>query len=218
MLEEPSKRKQDKVHAWQTIYDRLRSDILSGTVRPGESLTEADLAKVFEVSRTPVREALYLLAKEGLVQRIAHRGYIVPELSLSEVLDLIELRILLEREAVRLAAIRRGAETAAELERLNNAGLSGELPLLEVDREYHRTIAHASGNRQLAEVLELVLDKCLRLALDFNSSLAADQVLWGHTETIAALRRSDPDAAARSVQDGYYHFENMLLRRSRPIG
>ncbi|MCC7160973.1 MAG: GntR family transcriptional regulator [Anaerolineae bacterium] len=217
-VDQRSSGKHDKSNAWRTIYDRLKADILSRTIKPGQALTEAELAKDFQVSRTPVREALNLLEKEGLIQRISRRGYIVTELSLEDVLDLIELRIILEREAVRLAAIRRGAETAAELERLNNAGFAGELPLLEVDREYHRTIAHASGNRQLAEVLEMVLDKSMRLELSFISSFNPDQVLWGHAETIAALRRADPDEAARSVQEGFYHFEDMLLRRSRPNG
>jgi len=87
--------------------DLLRRQIVEGTLRPRERLIAADLADKLQVSRTPVREALYLLASEGLVVP-TRRGFAVREFTPSEIIEIYEVRAALEGMAARLAAERGG--------------------------------------------------------------------------------------------------------------
>jgi DNA-binding GntR family transcriptional regulator len=199
--------------AWRQLHQTLKGEILAGTFHPGHSFTESELATRFNVSRTPVREALSLLEKEGLIQRLPHRGYIVSAFSMDDVLDLMQLRMILEPEAARMVAVRKGPEVAEELERINKAGMNGEMDPVEANHRFHKVIAGQTGNRMMAEVLDVLHDRFMRLANRQTASLGPDQVLWGHAETIAALHRSDPDAAAASIVLQLRRFQDTILRR-----
>jgi len=199
--------------AWQQLYESLKQRIVSGAHKPGDILGEAELAKQFGVSRTPVREALSLLEKEGLVRRIPYRGYLVTELTIDRVLDIIQMRIILEREAVRLAAGRIQPDDIDELERVQNAGLRGEIDPMEADRRFHQIITRKAGNELLAEFLTKLYNDLHRLVNTQTTSLSIDEVLWGHEETIDALRRGDVEAASASVIKQLSHFQDMILRR-----
>ncbi len=199
--------------AWLHLHQTLKAEILGGTLPPGRSITESELALRFRVSRTPVREALSLLEKEGLLRRLPHRGYIVSTFTMDDVLDLLQLRVILEREAIRLVAMRKGPEVADALERINNAGVNGEMNPIEANHRFHRVIAEETGNKMMAEVLTMLHDRFMRLAYEYTASLNPEQILWGHAETIAALRRSDPDAAAASIVEQLRQFQDRILRR-----
>jgi DNA-binding GntR family transcriptional regulator len=199
--------------AWLHLHLTLKGEILSGTLRPGHAFTESELAHRFKVSRTPVREALSALEKEGLVQRLPHRGYIVSTFTMDDVLDLLQLRVILEQEAARMVAVRKGPEVADELERINNAGIKGEMDPVEANHRFHRVLANDTGNRMMAEVLNMIHDRFMRLAYGYTATLDRDQILWGHSETIDALRRSDPEAAAVSIVQQLRQFQDRILRR-----
>lgn len=199
--------------AWFHLHQTLKGEILAGTLRPGHSFTESELAHRFKVSRTPVREALSALEKEGLVQRLPYRGYIVSTFTMDDALDLLQLRMILEQEAARMVAVRKGPEVADELERINTAGLKGEMDPIEANHRFHRVLADESGNRMMAEVLSMLHDRFMRLAYGGTASLDRDQILWGHQETIDALRRSDPEVAALSIVQQLRQFQDRILRR-----
>ena len=139
-------------------YLALRDAITAGTLMPGARLREAELARHFAVSTTPIREALRRLDREGLVRLSPNRGAVVSEFNLREILDLFEIRELLECGAARRAAnqavrdvrpaqaiIAAAAELVARRERV-------EWNRLEVS--FHRAINDLSGNVELAELAE----------------------------------------------------------------
>jgi DNA-binding GntR family transcriptional regulator len=139
-------------------YVALRDAITAGTLIPGARLREAALAKHFSVSTTPIREALRRLDREGLVRLAPNRGAVVTEFNLREILDLFEIRELLECGAARRAAnqssrdVRHAQAIVAMADKLVTQRERIEWNRLEVS--FHRAINDLSGNFELAELAE----------------------------------------------------------------
>jgi DNA-binding GntR family transcriptional regulator len=141
-------------------YLALRDSITSGALLPGTRLREAALARHFSISVTPVREALRRLDREGLIRHSPNRGAVVAEFDLREILDLFEIREVLECRAARRAAVQpsrdvRGAESliAAAAKQITQRDRV-EWNRLEV--AFHRAINDLSGNFELAELAERI--------------------------------------------------------------
>jgi DNA-binding GntR family transcriptional regulator len=142
----------------------LRKAIVSGKLKPGERLVEEKLAETFGVSRNPVREAIRVLASEGLVEVAARRGTFVARLDDTEARETIEVRAVLEAHNARLAARR---QDPALLQRAQavldkgtavlNSGRHDTLHALNV--QFHQALAEAGHNRVLAELLQLLRER-----------------------------------------------------------
>jgi DNA-binding GntR family transcriptional regulator len=141
-------------------YLALRDAITSGGLLPGTRLREAALARHFSISTTPVREALRRLDREGLVRLSPNRGAVVAEFDLREILDLFEIREVLECRAARRAAGQRSRDvTKAESLLVLAAAQVAERDRVEWNRlevAFHRAINDLSGNYELAELAERV--------------------------------------------------------------
>lgn len=102
----------------EQVSEAILLELQNGTFAPGERLTEAKLAQRLEVSRTPIREALAQLSQQGVLQMRDGRGYVVPSPTIDELKDIIEVRLLLEPAAVRMAAREYGKQ---EVEKISKA-------------------------------------------------------------------------------------------------
>ena len=136
-------------------YERIRGYVLGGKVPPGARLGQVELAERFEISRTPVREALRRLAGESLVDFHSNRGFRVADLGLDAVLRRMEVRSIVEPGIARLAALRR---TEEDLKRLQEAiegegGAHDGVAAHDASRDFHIALARASGNEELVRVL-----------------------------------------------------------------
>lgn len=134
----------------------LRQQIMSGRYRPGDRLNESQIAREFNISRIPVREALSQLQEQGLVMNHERRGMFVMQLSEDEVQQINSIRLVLEAEAMRLARARMTPEVLAELTGLveQMEHWDGELiDAAALDREFHAVIWRASGNPYLERIL-----------------------------------------------------------------
>ena len=136
------------------VYEMLKKDIISGKIKPGEILNEAELAEKFNMGKMPTREALLLLTHENLLESMPRVGYIVSQLTIKDLLEIYTLRVVLESEAIGLAAERITPEQLAHLE-LNNreeaqvfAQSSSRMTsqAYQLNIEFHTIIAQASGN------------------------------------------------------------------------
>ena len=143
----------------ELAVERLRRDILSGRTDPGERLVEEQLTKRLGISRAPLREAMRLLAQQGLVEHIPRRGARVATLSDDDVRELYEVRDVLERHAV--AAIPADADLTAlrmALDAMRTATTADDrLELANAHRRFHVEVVRLGGNRQLAGLYESVL-------------------------------------------------------------
>jgi len=144
---------------------RIREMILRQQLGPGERVTEARLAAMLGMSRTPVRQALPLLAQEGLLTRQPTRGYVVRHFTASDVADAIEIRSVLEGMAVRLVAEKGASSECLETLRACLAegdailckrcvGLDDEVRYAQMNARFHQTIINEACSPVLEEALE----------------------------------------------------------------
>lgn len=178
---------------------RLRDAILSGSLRPGEKIVEEQLCADFGISRAPLREALRLLAQQGLVEHLPRRGSRVAEWSPLDILQLFELRHVLERHAVETALPLGDPSTEllplhCALERMTAA--DDELERDDAHREFHAAVVGLADNRQLNIALEPILLKLqLPMAVNLREEARhhhASDGLARHRAILTALETNDP--------------------------
>src|SRR2546422_6227646 len=137
----------------------LREAIISGKFKPGDRLNESQLARQYNVSRIPVREALQQLQEQGLVMNHPRRGMFVNMLNEEDCAKINSLRIILEAEALKLCRARFTAayerHLASLLEKLENWQAGSEIEAAALDLEFHRAIWNYSGNRSEEHTSEL---------------------------------------------------------------
>jgi len=184
------------------VLQRLRIAILNGDLGAGTRLVQSELAQVFNVSTTPIREALRHLEAEGLVEIDAYRGAVVRVLSSRELEELFSLRAIIEPESLRRAVPISSAvlDAATEIhQRMMAAKTSGEFAML--NQEFHLTLHRASGSRFLVQMVSLLMDPAVAYV---GASLRAQPELLlrsidEHSRLLDALRRDDVEAAV-SIQ------------------
>lgn len=205
----------------ELIFSTLRAEILDGTLAPGTALREVALAERFAVSRTPVRDVLSRLEQAGLLAR-AQRGLEVQGVDPQTVMQVYDVRILLEEQVAGDAALHRTVRDMLRLEALvqrdRELGTDDDAVLRRSNLEFHRAVWTAAHNPVLEELLErlshhLVHAPHSTLSVEGRWQEAVDE----HAALLAAIDRRDADAA-RAVARG--HFETArsirmdLLRRS----
>ena len=189
-------------------YDELRSAILAGDLVPGERLRTAALAERFGTSRTPVREALVLLEADGLVDLEPHRGAVVRAFPADELLDLYDVRALLESRAAALAAERvlpAQLERLGELCTLAEAQTGAEPVAIERqmgwNEEFHRLVVDAAASPRLHAAMRAVagIPRGFRAAFWTDDRQRAVS-LTCHREIHAALASGSAERAETAMR------------------
>lgn len=183
----------------EQVYQRMRSDLLDGRIRPGDRVTEEWAAGFYAASRTPVREACRRLAEEGLLAYLPRRGYRVPLVDRYEIDHLYEIRRVLEVFAVRRAA-GHADETAAVLNGLRDEWSSGTLApgsqVVYKDEAFHRALAMASGNAQIVGMLDPINARIRLVRVhDFLDEGRVRQTCVQHVGILDAVASGDADLA-----------------------
>jgi len=188
-------------------YSALKKDILTCELDPGSTIAQSQLVKRYDFGITPVREALKRLEQEGYVQSIPRFGYLITAITLKDVEDLYDLRLILERSAVRIAIQRATDEQLTQIQEKATFTYKFKnrlsyLQFLEHNNNFHVSIALASRNHKLAEMLANVLNEMTRifnLGLDLRDS--AEEMRNEHIVLAAALAKRDIQQAEQIVQD-----------------
>lgn len=195
------------------IYDALHRQIIAGKYGPGDWLRQEDIATHMGVSMTPVREALDLLVATGLAERVPYRGVRVREMSVKDVADAYGLRLMLEAMIAREAALHITPEQIASLEKkmdeMKKRVKLHDMPQeRQLSREFHASIAEASGNDLLIKLYAVVAnafpDWLLYEAIFRNPELLAGSVTQTYEEHRAimdALIKGDADKAVQTSID-----------------
>jgi DNA-binding GntR family transcriptional regulator len=191
----------------EPLYRRVRQDIVECELTPGKSFSEAELGRMYNASRTPVREACRRLEHEGLVRIIPFRGYSIAPLSISEFHDLQEMQSIFEPSAAAFAAERASQPELDEMQELatyeykvNDKG--SYRAFLQKNYQLHSLIAQASRNRRLSEVVSNIHVRLMRffyLGLSFEPygpTLVAE-----HVSLVEAIRKRDVEEARRMAAE-----------------
>lgn len=203
----------------QDAYQRLISEIRAGALRPGDRLTEADLAARLGISRTPVREAIRALEADGLVVHIPRVGASIRRLNYREVTELYEMRTVLEGTAARLAARTTSDVELAELEAISGEmalALSDDAQLYELNRHFHRTLLNSARNRFLTDAVA-ALEKTLLILgpSTMGDRDRAAQAQQEHEAVLVALRKRDAEAAEMIMRTHISAAHQIRLRQFR---
>ncbi|RRH73030.1 GntR family transcriptional regulator [Falsigemmobacter faecalis] len=185
------------------VYRRLLEEIGDGILAPGARLREVDLAARLGYSRTPVREAIRLLESDGLVVHLPRQGAAIRVLDYAEVMELYEMRMVLEGTAARLAARMAGEAELRQLQALNEdfRNAPDEARAVVLNRQFHQMLLEAARNRFLQRSVRglqktmLILGKTTLHDLD-RTRLAAQE----HDTILAALCARDGIAAEAAMR------------------
>ena len=209
-------------------YQVIKKAIIDGQLESAKIFSIKELAETFDVSVTPAREALVILASEGLIEPIPRIGYQVKSLSVHDMLEIFHLRSLLEVEAAGIAAEKITNEDISLLEENNR--LEQELVVsLQSDKsthsyndgyvlnlEFHHTIARASGSNRLADLVEKVHNELERLLTYDHYTAEIEKAVASveqHKEIIEGLKRRDKLDSQEAMKKHIENNKNQYLSR-----
>ena len=185
-------------NAKDRICEALRSEIENSVITSGQILSVDKLAEQYGVSRTPVREALLSLERDGFVTVTPRVGYTVNPLNIGELLDIYNVRLLIEKETVTLAVPRMTPSDIEHLRTLLPPGDEGYSP--RNNREFHTEIARASGSKLLTEMLESILWRRYRGSmLDSHVLHRKESEKKAHLAIFNAIASGDTELAAAEM-------------------
>ena len=187
--------------AQEAVLAELRRLITAGLLRPGQQIVQDALAVQFGVSRVPLREALKILEGEGQVTYVAHRGYFVTELSLSDLIEVYRIREILEAEAVSIAVPQMTAEDIHRLEGAERdvraaADIADVVAMTSANRRLHFAILDACALPRLVWLIRLLWDATeVYRSVYYNEAHNREMVDSEHRALVAAVRAGDATAA-----------------------
>jgi len=200
------------------VYRSLREQILEMAFRPGEKLSETQLAEKYHVSRAPVRDAIRMLAQEGLVEVKPQVGTIVSAVSPADAINICQVRLLLEPYAAAVAAnrLREAALHTLEADFRKLAAEAGTSPrrkalVFAVDLRLHRTIWAACDNAHIAAILNGYVDQMNRIRR--ATAALADRLQPSEAEMrriVKALSARDAAAARRAMHTHVLHIRRAI--------
>ena len=190
-----------------TIVATLKERILHWQYPPEHRLTEVDLCKKFGVSRSPVREALRILATDGFVKKMPNRGYAVKQYNLREIEELYEVRLALELFVVEYLA-QRGTSKRDEIDALKHTWTSllndsskTDEELARLDTQFHETLAYAVGNKSLLRHLRAINERLMLFrVIDFGKAHRAESTCRQHLEILKRITAKDVPGARKAIQ------------------
>jgi len=186
------------------VYEAMKQEIITGQLPPGSIISELVLAKRYETSRTPVREACQFLQKDGLLEAVPHKGFFVAEITMKQVQDIYELRVVLEGTCARIAAERVTRAQLQELETLAKpiaftaSNQQSFRRSSDMNRLFHLQIAKITGNQEMIKILSNILDKITR-AQYLEAKMAPMTVGPEHEEIVRAIKGRDACGAEKAM-------------------
>ena len=189
----------------EMVYEELKMQILTGVIVPGTRMMEVELADQMGVSRTPIREAIRKLEKEGLVTIRPRRGAFASSINTDDMLDILEVRQNMEGLAAFFAASRMTPDQLDKLKEIsegyNQAVLDGDMEaMIDYDTRFHRAIVDSSNNKILVQMIEQLQELVLRFRyIYYDSFRRAENMPEEHQAILDAIARGDEDAARHAA-------------------
>ncbi len=194
----------DLISKSEYVYRSLRDAILAGILRPGVFLNQVELAEQFQMSRMPIRDALTILAKEGLVRNVRHKGANVTYFSIREIQEIYFIRKILEGYAVREAVPKMDGTTLAQLDKINRTlarhAQAGNIDaMIRENEKFHTALYEPCQNKKLLELIQNLWSSYPKRKL-WEIKGRGRQVIEQHKRILAAVRARDPVKAQKLIE------------------
>lgn len=203
-------------------YQAIKAAITARTLPAGGRLSVPRLATQLKVSRTPVKEALARLEREGLVTTIPNRGSFVSLLGADDIREVYEIREMLEGLVARLAVQRAGPAAIRMLRALvrsqQKALRSADLDaIMKVDMEFHRRLRELAGNRRLNMLLQNLQDQ-IRIVFATSITIPGrrEKAMAEHRGILAGVEKGDPEGAERAAREHIRNVREAVLASLEP--
>ena len=202
----------------ESVYQTIKQKIIYVEYAPGTLIREGELASKLGVSKTPVREALNGLKHEGLVEVIPYKGYLVSHLSFQELMDLFELRIILETASSELAIQRMTKSQLDHFKRLaqkkfNVDSDEARKEFMKVNADFHCYLGEMSGNKPLANQLTSIVQKMQRGLFLASKVSSLNEMEEEHLKLVEAIEMKNKVKAkrliAKHIQDSQRNIFNL---------
>ena len=203
---------------------RLRDMIVDGQLKPAQKVPEASLCERFGVSRTPMREALKVLAAEGLINLVPNRGAVVAKITLQEIQDLFPIMGALEALAGELACANIDERSLAEIRRRHETMLGhyqrGDwLRYSKLNRAIHEAIFAAAGNAALSALYQQLIIRTHSIRFVAKKSpMRWQEAVEEHKQIMAALERRDGKKLARIMVTHLQHKADSVQEALKELG
>lgn len=203
------------------IFNTLREAIIVGELKPGERLMEVQLAEKMGVSRTPVREAIRKLELEGLVEMLPRKGAHIADLSVKDIMDVLEVRATLDGLASSLSASRISEDEIKELRHVHSQfinyvekeNLQGSI---KKDVEFHDIIYRSSRNDKLIQISNNLREQIQRFRVIYIKDYSSTrELIKEHNEIMDAITARNSDAAMKSAQTHIKKQEEAITKSVR---
>lgn len=200
----------------EQVFTTLKREILAGELQPGTRLLVLEIAKKFEISQAPVREALERLKQSGFITGIPNKGSVVSNITSKEIKDIFELREIIEGYAVRQSMNQLTEEDFTYLEsiieQMNGANEKNDLlSILELDMEFHGFFYKRCDNHMILELWNQMKMKVMRFMAISNRHFSTDGLAVWHLRLIDVLRSGDGQLAEQTFIEHMHSYKTIHL-------
>ena len=200
------------------VYEEIKQRIIDGTLTPGLPINENEFAQDLNVSKTPVREALRQLEREGLVENIPGRGSAVTHITFQDIREVFEIREIIECGAVKRAALICDANEVHKKKKALEQFFAQRTELNGLvwgpEEDVHHFLIRCLGNKKLTETYLGLLDHIKRIRFHFGRQFTRqriDELVTEHIAILDALTDGDGDRAEQAVQNHLHNAAAYLL-------
>jgi DNA-binding GntR family transcriptional regulator len=203
----------------EQVSEILKEKIINLEIKPGTRLDIKSLARQFQISETPIRDALKMLSDNGIVVTTARKGYHVVKLTASDIKEIYELRRLLEGCAIKngrfdFSRARRLKKGWESLQRETN-NEKKKKRFCEMDRRLHSLIIQTSNNRRLREIFFQIYDLVI---MCFHLAQEIDKHIEEHIRLLDAILEQDYEKAGKILENHLYNSENDIITELKKRG
>ena len=204
----------------EMVYEELKMQILTGAIVPGTRMMEVELANQIGVSRTPIREAIRKLEKEGLVVTEPRRGAYASQISTKDMVEILEVRQNMEGLAAFFAASRMQPEQLDDLkevaEKYNRAVADGNMEdMITYDTRFHRIIVESCNNKILVQMIEQLQELVLRFRyIYYDDFKRAENMPEEHRLILDAIESGNADAAREAADVHIARLKELVIREN----
>lgn len=201
----------------EIVYEELKMQILTGKITPGTRMMEVELAESMGVSRTPIREAIKKLEQEGLVIIEPRKGAYASQISVKDMVDILEVRQDMEGLAAHMAAYRMTPKQMKELEAIsiayNKAVEAGNVAdMIKYDTDFHNLIVESCNNSILTMMINQLQELLLRFRYVYYDNIKhAEKMPSEHSMIMEAIKDGRSDAARVSAEMHIERIKDMVM-------